>query len=140
MTKRKIFRSIIKSAYNTVNEFVHKNIINGTKVVIFILPYLMYLIGQQVSDDRGYTYIGVEVVIPVIIFVVCGFFNSYADRAGYGRSLPVMDKRFTTVDEYGEVSIAKEDLSEVIIYLSALEDWLEKKELLQVDNNQNKIN
>ena len=72
----------------------------------------------------------VDVVRAVDYFITSNLLRSYANKIGKGTTIPVPDKRFTEVDDYGEVSIPNNRIQELILYLADLEDWLERKGLL----------
>ena len=126
----RIMGSIIIDAVRAVDYFITNNLRNFACVLDFILPYLMYIIGQKVYETRGYFGIGGELFIPIIFCAITYVFRSYANKIGKGTTIPVPDKRFTEVDDYGEVSIPNNRLQELILYLADLEDWLERKGLL----------
>lgn len=126
----RITLAIIIDVVRAVDYFITSNLRNFAWLLNFILPYLMYLIGQNVYEKRGYFGIGGELFIPIIFCVITYYLRSYANKIGKGTTIPVPDKRFTEVDDYGEVSIPNNRIQELILYLADLEDWLERKGLL----------
>lgn len=122
--------SIIIDVVQTVNYFIASNLRNFAWILNFILPYLMYIIGQNVYAARGYFGVGGELFIPIIFCVIAYVLRSYANKIGKGTTIPVPKKRFTEVDDYGEVSITNDRIQELILYLADLEDWFERKGLL----------
>lgn len=126
----RITLAIIIDVVRAVDYFITSNLRNFAWLLNFILPYLMYLIGQNVYEKRGYFGIGGEVLIPIVFCVITYYLRSYANKIGKGTTIPVPDKRFTEVDDYGEVSIPNNRIQELILYLADLEDWLERKGLL----------
>ena len=125
-----IMGAIIVDVVRAVDYFITSNLRNFAWILNFILPYLMYIIGQNVCITRGYFGIGGELFIPVVFCVITYVLRSYANKIGKGTTIPVPDKRFTEVDDYGEVSIPNNRIQELILYLADLEDWLERKGLL----------
>lgn len=125
-----IMGAIIVDVVRAVDYFITSNLRNFAWILNFILPYLMYIIGQNVCVERGYLGFGGELFIPVVFCVITYILRSYANKIGKGTIIPVPDKRFTEVDEYGEVSIPNNRIQELILYLADLEDWLERKGLL----------
>ena len=125
-----IMDAIIVDAVRAVDYFITSNLRNFAWILNFILPYLMYIIGQNVRATRGYLSVGGELFIPVVFCVIIYVLRSYADKIGKGTNIPVPDKRFTEVDDYGEASIPNDRIQELILYLADLEDWLERKGLL----------
>lgn len=125
-----IMGAIIVDVVQAVDYFITSNLRNFAWILNFILPYLMYIIGQNVCATRGYLGVGGELFIPVVFCVITYVLRSYANKIGKGTTIPVPDKRFTEVDDYGEVSIPNNRIQELILYLADLEDWLERKGLL----------
>ena len=126
----RITLAIIIDVVRAVDYFITSNLRNFAWLLNFILPYLMYLVGQNVYASRGYLAIGGELLIPIIFCVITYYLRSYANKIGKGTTIPVPDKRFTEVDDDGEVSIPNNRIQELILYLADLEDWLERKGLL----------
>lgn len=125
-----IMGAIIVDIVRAVNYFITSNLRNFAWILNFILPYLMYIIGQNVYAKRGHLSVGGEIFLPVVFCVIIYVLRSYANKIGKGTTIPVPDKRFTEVDDYGEVSIPNSRIQELILYLADLEDWLERKGLL----------
>lgn len=126
----RITLAIIIDVVRAIDYFITSNLRNFAWLLNFILPYLMYLVGQNVYASRGYLGVGGELFIPIIFCVITYYLRSYANKIGKGTTIPVPDKRFTEVDDDGEVSIPNNRIQELILYLADLEDWLERKGLL----------
>ena len=126
----RITLAIILDVMQAVHYFVTNNLRNFARILSFILPYVMYIIGQNVCAERGKIAFGGELFIPILFCVITYYIRSYANKIGKGTTIPVPDKRFTEVDDYGEVSIPNNRIQELILYLADLEDWLERKGLL----------
>lgn len=107
--------------------FIKNNLVNFANMLSLILPYAMYFIGQYAVLDRGYFSVGLEICIPLLIIIVGYYLRSTANKYGKGVTVPIPDRRFTSVDEDGEVSIENNRVQELILYIADLEDWLEKK-------------
>ena len=125
-----IIGAIIVDIIQTVDYFITSNLRNFAWILNFILPYLMYIIGQDVYATRGYIGVGGELLLPIIFCMITYILRSYANKIGKGITIPIPDKRFTEVDDYGEVSIPNNRIQELILYLADLEDWFERKGLL----------
>ena len=125
-----IMSAIIVDAVQAVDYFITNNLRNFARILNFILPYLMYIIGQNVYSIRGHFNVGGELLIPIIFCAITYVLRSYANKIGKGTTIPVPEKRFTEVDDYGKVSITNNRIQELILYLADLEDWLERKGLL----------
>lgn len=126
----RITLEIILDIVRAVAYFITHNLRNFAWLLNLILPYVMYFIGQRVCADRGQVTVGSELFIPIVVCVIIYYLRSYANKIGKGHTIPVPDKRFTQVDDYGEVSIENKRVQELILYLADLEDWLERKGLL----------
>lgn len=93
-------------------------------------PYVMYVLGQDVALTRGYFGVGGELFIPIVFVVVAYYINGLANKCNTGRQIPIPSKRFTIVDDEGEVSIENKRLQELLLYVADLEDWMERKRWL----------
>ena len=126
----RITLAIVLDVVQAIYYFVTNNLRNFARILNFILPYIMYIIGQNVCAERGKIAFGGELFIPILFCVITYYIRSYANKIGKGTTIPVPEKRFTEVDDDGEVSIRNSRIQELILYLADLEDWLERKGLL----------
>lgn len=116
---------ITRSAYQDVKYFIKFNLRYITALLNVLLPYGMYYIGKaQSGNDYA------ELWIPVIVMVVLHYVRELANRNNVGNVLPVPNKRFTQVDEDGEVTVEHRRVQELLLYMADLEDWLQRKGLL----------
>lgn len=99
-------------------------------LMLVVLPYAMYILGQRVALERGYIGFGGEAFVPVVIGVLAYYMREIGNRYNKGKSIPVPSKRFTSVDPDGEVSIEQSRLDELILYTADLEDWFAKRGML----------
>lgn len=121
---------LIEDFVQAVTYFIKSNLRNFANMLNFILPYLMYFIGQYVFNERGKVEIGAEIFIPLAVCIIIYFIRSYANKIGKGTTIPVPYERFTEVSDEDEVSIENNRIQELILYVADLEDWLERKGLL----------
>lgn len=122
---------ILIDVVRAVSQFVTSNLRNFANILSALLPYVMYLVGQQIcSQNGGQIKVGFELLIPLGFCAVIYFLRSVANKIGKGITVPVPSKRFTEIDEDGEVSVRNSRVQELILYLADLEDWLERKGLL----------
>lgn len=121
---------IMIDLFNSVRYFIVNNLRNFVTLLNIILPYLMLYIGQYVYKVRDRYAVGGEVFIPLIIGFLIYFVRAYANKIGKGSDIPVPSKRFTSEDDFGEVSISNNRVQELILYMSDLEDWMERKGML----------
>lgn len=122
----RIIVEITVDILRNVAYFVKNNLTSFAYVLNLALPYTMYFIGRNVGDSS----IGAEVCVPLVFIIVIYYLKSTANKLGKGISIPVPTKRFTQVDNDGEVSIEHKRVQELLLYTADLEDWLERKGLL----------
>ena len=96
-----------------------------SKLIVILLPYMMYMIGKD-----GKPLIGIRLFIPPIVLGISWFLNEFANKLGKGDTPPIPLEPFTTEDEYGEVSISYDRIQELILFTSDYESWLKRKGLL----------
>ncbi len=126
----KVFAEIIKDINLAISSFVVNNLRNFALIIDAALPYGMYVIGQYAMLARKEFAIGSELFIPIAVMALTYLLRSFANKLGKGVTIPVPEKRFTEIDEDGEVSIRNDRVQELILYLADLEDWMQRKGLL----------
>lgn len=109
---------------------------NSLRYIVYILnigtPYLMWYIGIDLYKQRSGFFVGGEIFIPIYIFAITYYIRQYANRLGKGENIPVPEKRFTEPgEEDGEYTVEVKRIEEMIIYMSNLEDYLQRKGLLK---------
>lgn len=128
----RITGSIIIEAYYSIIDFLKNNLRNVSIILRIGLPYLMWYLGIYLYKQRGYFAIGSEIFIPVIVLIINYYIRQFANRVGKGERIPVPEKRFTEAgEEDGEYTIETNRIEELILYMSNLEDWLERKGFLK---------
>lgn len=92
--------------------------------VIYFIPYAViassYFTGCSVVASMNMFWL--TVLAQVICFITSKYLK-YNEVEDTGFPVPV--KRFTSESRDGEVSIEKNRLQEMILYVSEVEDWLE---------------
>lgn len=126
----RIIGEITTEVLYSISYFVVSNLVTFANLLIVILPYLTYFLGQTMALERNEIAFGGEIFIPVVFLIMIYYMKSTANKLGKGTKVPVPDERFTEVDEYGEVSIENRRIQELILYLADLEDWMERKGML----------
>lgn len=92
----------------------------------------MWYIGADLYRQRGRFAVGGEIFIPVIIFMITYYIRQYANRIGKGEKIPIPERRFTEEgEEPGEYTVETQRIEELILYMTDLEDWLERKGLMR---------
>lgn len=130
---RNIWNIIVEisvEAFHSFTYFVKNNLITFANILNIAAPYVMYLVGQYVAYDRDSIVVGGELLIPLIFIIFIYYLKSTANKLGKGMTIPIPEKRFTEVDDDGEVSIEQQRIQELILYVADLEDWMERKGLL----------
>lgn len=123
----KIIVEIVKESISNIVYTIEHNLIHIGTLIILVNPYLMYVIGQVLAMDRGIITIGGEIFLPVLLLTIAYFIKSVANKLNKGPRIPRPTTRFTEVDEDGIVSIEQHRLDELLVYVSDLEDWMERK-------------
>lgn len=123
---------IIKEAFYVLFDFIASNLRNVSLILRVCLPYYMWYLGADLYNQRGGFYIGGEIFVPLVVFIITYYIRQYANRLGKGERIPVPEKRFTEKGNMeGEYTIETERIEEMIIYMSNLEDYLHRKGLLK---------
>lgn len=124
---------VTEDLLSTFAYVIKNNLMNAVNLANFILPYLMYFVGQEFYKlhgiKDGYVF-GVALIIPIIFDLLTYYIKSIANKIGKGITAPIPQKRFTEVDEDGMVSVDNNRIQELLLYVADLEDWLEKKKLM----------
>lgn len=125
----KIIVEIILDVLHNISYFIESNLLNIANTINFVIPYAMFYFGQDVATKEGKVIIHPMILIPLFTFIITFFIKSIANKLGKGITVPVPDKRFTEVDEDGEVSVENNRLQELLLYVADVEDWIERKGL-----------
>lgn len=120
----RITKEILIDAYYTIIYVAEKNINNLSNMLLFCLPYIMYFLGKGKIEINKY------MIIPVVMFLIIMFLKTYANKIGKGSTIPIPERRFTEVDEDGEVSVEVSRTQELLLWTADVEDWLHRKGLL----------
>lgn len=121
-----VFADMFSGLVNGVLNSLRK-VISLTYLIFF---YVCIFVGEYVYSLRGEYEIGGEMFLPVLLFLIVTFIKMFANKIGKGIDVPVPRKRFTQVFDSGEVTVEKDRVEEMVVYLSDLEDWLEYKHLM----------
>lgn len=114
-----------KRAFKATVYFIKHNLKKLSKGVLVALPFIMYYLGTRYGLSKNG--IAMWIIIPSLVFGLSAMIDWIAKNYENKVDLPVPPKRFTRVDEDGEVTIETKRLQELIIWLSEYEDWLERK-------------
>ena len=120
----RITKEILIDAYFTIIYVLEKNINNLSNMLLFCLPYIMYFLGKGKFEINRY------MIIPAVMFLIIMFLKTYANKIGKGSTIPIPERRFTEVDEDGEVSVEVSRTQELLLWTADVEDWLHRKGLL----------
>ena len=101
---------------------------NGIPIISMILklglPYMMYWYGMEKGKPTYWLF------LPLVFWFVTIILDRLAEKTGKGKNIPVPAKRFTEEDSDGEVSIEQARLQEMILYVSDIENYLERHHLI----------
>lgn len=122
--------SITLDVWHEVTYFVQMNMRYMATLADMALPYGMYVLGQNLALSRGSIEVGGEIFVPVLCAVVIHYIRELTNKSGKGNTIPIPAKRFTEVDDDGEVSVENNRLQELLLYVADLEDWMERKRWL----------
>lgn len=118
--------------FQNVTYFIESNLVNAANVLNFALPFLMFYLGQDVVlKEKVFTFISPVLLITVLVFICIYYLKAIANKIGKGITIPVPAKRFTEIDDDGEVSVEQSRISEMLLYMADLEDWFDKKGLFR---------
>lgn len=122
--------AITTDAWYEVVYFIQVNMRYMATIIEIALPYCMYMVGQNLAMERGSIEVGGEIFIPILCTVVIHYVKEFANKSGKGNTIPVPNKRFTEVDEDGEVSVENNRIQELLLYVADLEDYMERKRMM----------
>ena len=125
-----IVLEIFTDVFHNIKYFIKNNLMNIANVIYLLIPFLVYFIGQEVALKEGKLCISPEILIPIFLLILVFFLKSLANKIGKGITIPIPKKRFTQVDDDGEVSIENRRIQELLLYTADLEDWMERKGML----------
>ena len=121
-----LLKEVLRDTWFGVAYFIRSNLRHIANIIEFALPYCMFYAGMNNNLNVVLALLG-----PIIVFLGIHIIRSLADKLGTGNRIPpVPGKRFTQVDDDGEVSIENDRIQELILYLADLEDWMERKNIL----------
>lgn len=124
---KNVMLEVVEEAVRSVGHFVKHNVKYVSTLVQLGTPYIMYFLGQRLVVERGYCAVGGELFVPVVLWTVANFIKNVAIKMNRGPHIPKPTERFTVVDEDGIVSVEQDRLEEMLIYMSDLEDYMERK-------------
>jgi hypothetical protein len=124
---------VIVEVVYAITFFLESNLYNFGLLIEIGTPYIMWYIGIITFQERGVFAVGGELFLPIGLMTIASILKKSANKRGKGYQVPVARKRFTSEDEYGEISIAEEDIQEIIIYLNDIENYIEKRGLNRWD-------
>lgn len=122
----KTFKDITITLFIVIKNVILRNLQGFINLFKFILP-IACLIGGRFLNSKE---IKITIICIILIYVLMYYIEQFLNRIGKGSNIPVPVERFTIEDEYGEISIENKRISELIIYINDVENWLTKKGLL----------
>ena len=128
--KIKVIGMITMNILSEISYCIDINLRYAVILVTMLTPYLMYYLGQKLYIQRGEAVIGGELFIPLLFAIFVYYLKELSNYNNKGNAIPVPERRFTTVDDDGEVTVNNDRLEEMILYMADLEDYLERKRLI----------
>ena len=125
-----IIIDITCEVFANIAYFFKNHLVSIANLNILLSPYIMYFVGQNAAIKAGKLHIGIVIIIPIFLAIISFYLKSIANKIGKGVDVPLPDRRFTQVDDDGEVSVEQTRLQELLLYTADLEDWLERKGLM----------
>lgn len=110
--------------------FIQINMRYFANVVTIALPYVMYVWGQYVAMGKEGFAIGIEAFVPALVMLAVHYLREAANLSNKGYRIPVPSERFTKTSDDGEVTVERNRLQEMMLYMADLEDWLHSKGML----------
>lgn len=118
-----MIKSITFEGASNIKHFISINANYAVDFAEFMFPYVAYYCGTNEIANKYIFF------VPVAFSVIVFYIRAMLNRIGRGSKIPVPAKRFT-IDNDGEIEVEKERISELIIYVSELEDYFEKKGMI----------
>lgn len=112
-------KDLLHETKSLIKYYTNENIHAVATLVRVSLP----LIGIGLYKVTGTLY---SVILCLVIEFLISVMKKYGENKGKGTMPPLPSHRFTTAEESGEVTIEKQDINEMIIFMCEYEDWLEK--------------
>lgn len=109
----------IKEIKSSLIYFIKVNAIFIYSMLLFANPYIMFFVKKE---DWV-----VALLLPIIIFSIAIFFKGIAEKSNNGNEFPTYKKRFTKQNGKNGIDFDLNDLSEMIVYLNEVENFLERK-------------
>lgn len=121
--KMKDLASPIIELMRSIAYYLKNNLFAIMCLIQGILPMAALIIGFKLDTE----YVLTCVVVLILVQSATSYTKKLMESMGKGNDVPVPRKRFTTVDEDGEVTVRVDRTQELILYVCDLEDYLERK-------------
>ena len=110
-------------ALNRFSSAIDANLMNIGVLVIAACPFVC----MMVTASRGHVGVGGEFILAVAMMVAGATLCWRGTLRGQGLEPPRPVRRFTRVDG-DRISVDRERLAELLVYMADLEDWLGEEE------------
>lgn len=125
-----LIKGVTRDAFYDTKHFFVINARYAMKLLSLLSLLFAFFAGYSVVRDRPETIV-LNLAIALVIAFMLSFAKSLVVKAGYDDDTPVPSKRFTEVDDEGMVMVPNDRLQELLLYVSDVEDYLERKGKLQ---------
>lgn len=117
-------KGFIQTKVNSIRDFFEYDcgkLYKWVAVIVFIATPFAVVFHHEVYPDL----IGGTIAVAVILEFLCYIFYELSKFYGAeATEIPAPSERFTTVDKGGMVSVDKNRIQEMIIYVGEVEDYL----------------
>lgn len=117
---------VLVELYKSIKYRVVNSVYIIALLLEFSMPYIMYRLGYSLYISRGGIYIGSELLLPIVLFFIVKVLKEYAKKKNIVDEMPIPDKRYTRVDEEGNVHMDRNKYMEMMIYVANVENYLER--------------
>lgn len=123
-----LLADVLRDGFDRFALWIRMNLLNISNVVLLVSPLVCLFVGMYATYQRGGAYeIGGELAIPLLLPVIAFVLRAIGNKTGNGTDCPVPYERFTAVSDDGdEVTVPISRQQEMILYLAAVEDYLER--------------
>lgn len=121
-----LVKEVIRDMLYDIKHFFVINARYALKFLSLFSLLFAFFAGYNIVRDQPVTII-LNLSVALLIALLLSFVKSLVVKAGYDDDTPVPPIRFTEVDEDGMVMVPNDRLQELLLYVSDVEDYLERK-------------
>ena len=123
---KKLVVNILRSFAGKAGDVIASSIGPVGTLILWLSPIACTAAGAYAYAQRGYSAVGGEVFLAVMLPALGFFLRSVASaRDNFESGMPVPRRRFTEEYEDGRVDVDYDRLQEMVLYVADIEDWLD---------------